>query len=243
MRGLRGRTVLLTRADCGGWSGAVKRLGGRIVHLPCIEIQPLREPALRAQLRLELGRADWLALTSGHGAAAIAMLHTQPLPERLRIAAVGCASAAAAVRLLGRCDLVPPRSSALALGRSLARIVWQEGTAAHVKIVIAAADRGRRDLEVALEPHGIEVIRIPVYRTVPAARRRAKLDLERLGVDAIVIASPSAAEGLLNLARIPAGARVISIGPTTTAAARALGLAVSATAQRPTLKSLLEVLS
>ena len=50
-------------------------------------------------------------------------------------------------------------------------------------------------------------------------------------------ASPSAVTGLLNAAVVPAGARVITIGPTTSAAARAAGLAVSAEAARSELST------
>jgi uroporphyrinogen-III synthase len=245
MRDLGGRTLLLTRAEGDGsdWAAAIQLRGGRILRLPCIEVQVIREPAATARLRREIARADWLALTSRNGVEALAKLNPAPLPPALRIAAVGSATAAAAIGRLGHCNLVPPFSSSLALGQALAQLLELEGTLARARVVVASADRARRDLEQVLEPRGIKIVRIAVYRTVPATPRGPKLDLSSQSIDAILLASPSAAEGLVNLARIPALAQVITIGPTTTAAARALGLKVTAEADRPNIESILEVLS
>jgi uroporphyrinogen-III synthase len=58
----------------------------------------------------------------------------------------------------------------------------------------------------------------------------------------ILLASPSAVLGLVHRAVLPVGAQVVTIGPATTAAARANGLAVAAQARHPDLEGLLEAI-
>lgn len=108
--------------------------------------------------------------------------------------------------------------------------------------MVAAADRAGRQLDELLAPAGWDVVRIAVYRTIPAPPREDKQDLAALGVDAILLASPSAAEGLIRQANVPPQAHVITIGPTTTTAARALGLTVAGEAREPGLEGLLEAI-
>ena len=153
------------------------------------------------------------------------------------IACVGPATAAAARAAFGRADFVEERGRGAALAESLAAKL-RRGEA----VVVCAADRAQRHLEDALAPRGVEVRRLAVYRTIPAPPRDPKIDLGAWGLDAILLASPSAAEGLVNQALVPPRLAVLSIGPTTTAAARALGLAVAGEARRPGLEGLLEVL-
>lgn len=59
----------------------------------------------------------------------------------------------------------------------------------------------------------------------------------------ILLASPSAVKGLLARADVPESVQVFSIGPTTTAAARAAGLQVAGQASRRDLDGLLEMIS
>jgi uroporphyrinogen-III synthase len=60
-----------------------------------------------------------------------------------------------------------------------------------------------------------------------------------LDVDLILLASPSAVEGLLNQVRVEADTRLLSIGPTTSTAIRAAGLEVFAEAEERSLAGML----
>lgn len=245
MRDLAGKTVLLTRAagDADAWAQVIEDRGGRVFHLACIEVQPIRDPGTAASLASALADADWLALTSARGVEAVRALHPAPLPPRLRIAAVGATTAEAAREHLGRVDLVPPEGTGRALAEALARALAESGGAAHARVVAAAADRAQRHVEEVLEPLGTWVSRIAVYRTVPSAPRERRQELGGMGIDAVFLASPSAAQGLVNQANVPPEIAVLSIGPTTTEAARRLGLHVTAEAPRPDLAGLLELLT
>jgi uroporphyrinogen-III synthase len=96
---------------------------------------------------------------------------------------------------------------------------------------------------MSLRTVGAPVTRVDIYRTIPAPAASARRDLARETIHDILLASPSAVAGLLNIARVPEGARVITIGPTTSTAARQRGLTVSAEARRPTFEGLLEAMT
>jgi len=230
---LEGKRVLLTRSveDNRAWSALLHERGAVPLVLACIRTTPSVEAA--EQLVRELGRADWLALSSRRAVDAItgrdAGRKPVPLPERVRVACVGPATAAAALEAFGRVDKVAPLGTGRSLGAELAATLPRSA-----RVVVAAAQEGRVDVEDVLRPAGIDVRRIAVYRTEPVdpvKNGAPPLRIADLAPDAIFLASPSAVRGLLNQALVPPGADVITLGPTTTAAARDVGLEVRAEAK------------
>ncbi len=226
---LAGRTVLVTRRreDAGAWVRRLEDEGARAVVLPCLEIVPVDDPALPRRLAGALAdpATRWFALTSPRGVDAAAGLLARAgtaLPDGVAIAAIGEATAERAARVLGREPLlVAPGGTGASLAAALAERVPPGRS---VTVVIAASDRGSRDLEEVLEPRGVRVARFAVYRTVPAPPRRPRIDLAALGVDTVLLASPSAVEGLLAQADVPPGVRLVAIGPVTARSIRAAGL-------------------
>jgi uroporphyrinogen-III synthase len=63
-----------------------------------------------------------------------------------------------------------------------------------------------------------------------------------LGAASVVLASPSAASGFVHQVELDAPVEIYTIGPSTTAAAQALGLAVTAEAREPSLDGILEAM-
>ena len=57
-----------------------------------------------------------------------------------------------------------------------------------------------------------------------------------------MLASPSAASGFVHQVELDAPVAIYTIGPSTTAAARALGLTVTAEAREPSLEGILEAM-
>jgi len=226
---LLGRTVLVTRRreDAGAWVRRLEEEGARALVLPCLEIVPVDDPSLPRNLAAALAdpATGWLALTSPRGAEVVAGLLAGAgagLPADVAIAAIGEATAAGAVRFLGREPaLVAPDGTGASLAAAL---VERIPAGRRVAVVVAASDRGSRDLEETLGPRGIRVVRFAVYRTVPAPPRRPPLDLGVLGVDTVLLASPSAMEGLLAQADVSGEIRLVAIGPVTARAIRAAGL-------------------
>lgn len=239
---LTGRRVLVTRAleDSGAWAERLSALGADPVILPCIRTEIIDTAETRARLSSALRDADWLCITSPRGADAVAML-TAPLAQSLHIAVVGDATSRAVLTDLGRTSFVARGGTSRALAEEL---VARELSAAArpARIVIAGAEGGRTDAEEVFGRAGDVCTRVNVYRTVAAPRAVNTIDLAAENIGDVLLASPSAVEGLLNLASSPASARIFTIGPTTSAAVVAAGLSVSGEAARPDLDSLVEAM-
>lgn len=245
MSRLEGKTILLTRSaeDSARWARQIRNLGARPIVFPCLRCEPIAGETLTNEFRQALNGASWLVVTSRRGVLRTQELLQADLPADLRIGAVGPRTAEAAWSCWGRVDLVAGKGTGRSLAEDLAD--WHAGQQASTRttVVVAAAEGGRRDLEEVLEPLGARVLRFAVYRTVPAPAEDPRTDLESEGVDVILLASPSAVKGLLARADVPESVQVFSIGPTTTAAARAAGLKVAGQASRRDLDGLLEMIS
>jgi uroporphyrinogen III methyltransferase/synthase len=237
MRRLAGRRVLLTRSaeDCAEWAAQLTALGAAPVVLPCIEAEILDTPELRAQLAQTVPRADWLVLTSRRGVEAFATLHPGSIGNA-RVATVGPATAEAARTTLGRNDLTGAGGTAESLAATLIESGVLQG---RPQVLLALAANADDRLADALQRHA-HCTRFDVYRTIPARPRRLKRPLSSLGADNVLLASPSAVAGFMNQVDVDGPLNVFTIGPSTSAAARAHGLVVTGQARVPSLEGILE---
>jgi uroporphyrinogen-III synthase len=234
------RRVLLTRSedDFAEWAARFDEHGVEAVALPCIRCEPIATPAVKAALAAAVPRADWLVFTSRRGVEAFAALAPAP-PERSRVAVVGAATAQAALAALGRVDLVGRGGTAAGLAATLV----SDGELNHrSKVVLALAANAGNTLERELEGAGAECLRLNLYRTVPASAAEPRRPLSALRVDNVVLASPSAVAGFVHQVDVDVPAKIYTIGPSTTAAARGAGLGVTAEAPKPSLEGILEAM-
>jgi uroporphyrinogen III methyltransferase/synthase len=105
------------------------------------------------------------------------------------------------------------------------------------RVLVARASEARDLLPDALEKRGAEVDVLPLYDTV------AEPLAESLGdPDYVTFTSSSTVRFFLEGASLPAGARVVSIGPVTSETARALGLEVHVEAARHDIDGLVDAL-
>ncbi len=229
--------VTRAAADAEQWARRLRRLGARPVVFPCLESEMIRDPETTTRLRDAIAVADWLVLQSARGADAVASL-AGALPAAVCVAAVGPSTASAARRALGRADFVPSNQSSAGLAAELLPVIGP----GPVRIVVAAAEEGRDDAERLLAAGGMSVTRVNVYRTIPTPPISPRFDIAAQGVDTVLLASPSAVTGLVNRALPAPAIRVVTIGPVTSAAARAAGLVVSAEARAPDLESIVEAM-
>lgn len=95
----------------------------------------------------------------------------------------------------------------------------------------------RDELPTRLRHEGIEVEEVVCYRSVLADEQAARAAAERGAI--LVVASPSVADLLGRVARSTDRPRMLAVGPTTAAAARASGWPPAAVASRPDVESLL----
>jgi uroporphyrinogen-III synthase len=207
---LTGRVVVTTRDRPGRLDRLLAELGATVLHVPLIAIEPLDD------VDVSLEGADWLVVTSQHGADAVGELAAAH-PEVL-LAAVGTRTAEVLAERAGRSvDLVPDRHTAADLVR-----VFPVGEG---RVVAALGDLAS-ELSAGLWDKGWATDTYVVYRTVlqaPDPDVRAAL----LHADAVAFASGSAARAWAAAVGAATPPVVVAIGPTTEAAARGAGLSVT----------------
>ncbi|HZV01789.1 MAG TPA: uroporphyrinogen-III synthase [Planctomycetota bacterium] len=243
MPSLSGKTVVLLRAQ--GQGGALESelrdLGARILFIPVIAIAPPEDPRLLEEAIARRDDYDWIAFTSPN--AVEAFLDRCRGPVRARLASVGP----------GTSDAIRERGHAVALEakesiqEGLARALVGQGVAGK-RVLLPRSAIARDALPKALEEAGARVTCVPAYRTIESETDVSPLTqaLERGEVDAICFTSASTARylarriGEAELARRLSGTRpvVASIGPSTSAALRELGVGRVAEANDHTAKGL-----
>ena len=233
---LTGGTVLVTRArdQAAQLSGRLRALGARVIEAPTIRILPGDTAALEAAVReIASGGYAAVALTSPNGVTALAGAFDAAAVDRaalrepaLLVASLGPGTTAALEEHFGRTpDLMPPDATTAAFGQ-----VFPTGRG---MVLLPCADLAATDLQDVLRAKGWQSIRIDAYVTA-APGVLADDVLERLGhgdVDVIVFTSASTARNFAALARgVAWSARVVSIGPVTSAACRDVSIGVTAEA-------------
>ena len=235
---LFGRTIVVTRAreQMSELRERLGALGAAVLEVPAIRCTPLDFAVP------DLEHFGWLVFTSATGVDAFfdgglgpAGLDARALAG-LRIAVIGPGTAAALERRGLRADLLPERFVAESLVDA-----FPTGTE---RVLLARAEVARDVLPDGLARKGHDVEVLAVYRTEPAAIGPAALDRIRSGpVDAITFTSSSTVENFCAaMGGAPADprARVVSIGPVTSEAARAHGMCVDAEAEPHTIDGLVD---
>jgi uroporphyrinogen III methyltransferase/synthase len=244
-RPLHGRRVVVTRAraQASGLAAALRALGAAVIELPAIRIEPLLEaPEVRAAAAA-VGAYELICLTSANGvellfeAMAAADLDSRALAGAT-VAAIGPGTARALAERGILADVVPERSVAESLIEALADIEVERS-----KVLIARAAEARDVLPDALRERGAEVDVVAFYETV-----REQPDDEAIAAaadaDYVTFTSASTVRNLTEAlaGRFPGAARIVSIGPVTSGAARAAGLSVDVEAQSHDIDGLLTAL-
>ena len=234
-RPLHGRRVVVTRAraQASGMAAAVAALGAEVVELPAIRIEPRIDTDEVAATVANLHAYALVCLTSPNGVR----LLFEAMAEQSRdaralasatVAAIGPGTAAALRERGVIADVVPERFVAEGLADALA------GVDVNGKpVLVARAAEAREVLPDALRDRGGEVDVVALYETVredpePAAIAAA------MEADYVTFTSSSTVRNLMAVldGRFPERARVVSIGPVTSEAAREAGLDVHVEAQR-----------
>lgn len=246
-RPLHGRRVVVTRAraQASELAARLRALGAEAVEAPAIRIVPRPVEGDLAAALERIGDYALVCLTSPNGAALLlGALAARGRDARAlagaALAAIGPGTAAELARRGLRADIVPERAIAEALAEALATVDVKGKRA-----LVARAAEARDVLPDALRERGAEVDVVALYETV-----RERLSPEELaaldGADWITFTSASTVRNLLEAIggreRLPASARVVSIGPIASEAAREAGLEVHAEARRHDIDGLVEAL-
>jgi len=237
-RPLHGRTVAVTRAraQASGLASRLRELGAEVIEAPAIRIVALGGDAP------DLSGYDLVCLTSPNGVALLFdRLERAGADARAlagaTVAAIGPGTARA---LRGRgvlADVVPERFVAESLVEAL------RDRPVHRALVARAAE-ARDVLPDALRARGAAVDVLALYETV--AEQLSEGELAALhGADYVTFTSSSTVRYLLEAAEGPEsldGARLVSIGPVTSATLREHGLAPDVEATRHDVDGLVEAL-
>jgi uroporphyrinogen-III synthase len=219
--------VLVTRPAEGAASvlDTLDVAGFAPVGVATIEVRP--EPpgdALDGAIAGAATRGGWLVVTSPNGVratlAALARRAVQPAAARWGV--VGSASAAVLDRT-GTTPFVPSRAVGAALAAELPLSPGDE-------VLLVRGDLADPGVGDALRARGAAVAEVIAYRTHegPEASRPLLAAALAEPVDALVLASGSAARGLVSLAPAAEMGRLLAtpavcIGPSTASVARSLG--------------------
>jgi uroporphyrinogen III methyltransferase/synthase len=230
-RPLHGRRVAVTRAraQASGLAAQLRDLGAEVVETPAIRVEPRPMGGEIATAISDLPDYSLVCFTSTNGARIFfAALAERGLDARTLagsiVAAIGPGTARELEQHGVRADIVPSRSIAEALVEALADTPV-EGR----RVLVARGGAGRDVVPKALRERGAEVDIVALYDTVVeplSEEQRALL----ANVDYVTFTSASSVRNLLDSlgeGDVSLGdARIVSIGPITTAAASELGLTV-----------------
>lgn len=237
-RPLGGRQFLLTRPrrNMSSLAGKLRDLGAQVIEMPAIHTEPIspNEP-LRLALEQfqETGQGRWLIFTSPVGVSVFfdalkeqkTDLRSVLCGSRVRIGAIGSATAAALEEYGLIADTVPETYSAGELGRAVA-----EQSEPGEYVLVVRAEKGSEELIPPLREKELVVNDIPLYRTVyevnPILRENVMHMLKEGEIDAVTFTSGSTVRGFvramgeMDYSRL----RAVCIGEQTARAAAEYGM-------------------
>ncbi len=209
---------------------SLERRGAWVIHCPTIRIATSPD-SVHTHWAVEQHEGyDLIVFTSVNGVAVfwdqlVAIREVAKLPEGLRTAAIGPATAEALLERGVVADLVPDEYVAEAVAGALA----QRYDLAGRRMLLPRAAGARKVLPERLRAAGAEVDELVVYESRPDPEGIAQLREanDRGEVDMVTFTAVSTIRHFVDLAGASlGGSRAAVIGPVTAAAAREVGLRV-----------------
>ncbi len=255
---LAGRKIVVTRSRA--QARALRELleadGADVIEVPAIRIAPPDDYGPVDAAIDRLAEYQWIVFTSQNAVGAFIDRLLQARAggaedlNRLRIAAIGPATARALLAHGLRPSLAPERFVAEALVDAFAREAVAGGVPGDLRgtrVLLPRAAEARSVLPDGLRALGASVDVVAVYRVEVERDQPPEVWRRLSGLDAVTFTSPSTVRNLVELmgaetSRLLGGALVACIGPVTAAAAQACGLTVGLVADTYTVPGLAEAL-
>ena len=245
---LFGQRIVVTRPreQAAALSDRLRALGAEVLTLPTIEIRPPDDWSPLDAAIAELDAYDWLIFTSANGVR----YFVERLDEsnrdlrdiRAKICAIGPATAESLARLHIKVDRTPEEYVA----ESLLAVLSTEDLQGQ-RILLPRARVARDVIPVELEKAGAEVSVVPAYQTVLPEDVTARVERLLEGSrkpDWVTFTSSSTVRNFVSVCPVERldGVRVASIGPITSATARALALRVDVEAPKYTVGGVVDAI-
>ncbi len=247
-RPLFGKRIVVTRTrkQASGLSSQLRALGADVIQLPTIRIEPPSDLREFAELVQDAHSYDWIVFTSPNGVDGFFEIFFKLYDDAreigaAKIAAIGPATAQRVKDFRLHVDLQPEEFVAEAVVKEFEKT----GGVENLRILIARAEKARDLLPKRLGGMGAIVDEAFAYQTVPETRdvTGAHRRFSTEGADLITFTSSSTVENFLDLKLPwPAGMKVASIGPITSATLRERGLSVDVEAKRHDVVGLIEAI-
>lgn len=250
---LSGRRIAVTRpsGSASDWRARLEAQGAEVLELPLIQVTKDVNLNTLAEVFQEFGGYEWVIFTSVNGVKYFFEEFHRVFDDirslgLVRIAVVGEATAAAIREQHLRVELQPKKAT----GEELVKELVAREAIDSAKVLVVTGNRNREVVVERLNEARAIVDQLPVYRTeeTDLAADPVAGDFRAKGADAILFASPSAVQSFMDQAaalKPAAKARrplAGSIGPTTSAAMKQLGLPVDFEAAEPNLDALIAAL-
>jgi uroporphyrinogen III methyltransferase/synthase len=238
-RPLFGQKVLITRPahQADDLARPLAELGAEVLFQPAIEIRPLASTDTSDRLLESLDRFDWLVFSSANGVRYFfeRLEHIgRDLRAlgRIKIAAIGSATAGELAGYHLKADLVPDEFRAESLAQALA------GGAAGRRLLLVRASRGREVLAEELSKAGGAVEQVVVYESIDVEQPTPEI-AERMAagqIDWTTVTSSAIARSLAKMfGDSLERTRLVSISPITSTTLRELGYEPAAEAKEYTM--------
>jgi uroporphyrinogen-III synthase len=243
---LAGKRIVVTRAaeQAGELCARLDAAGAVPLRCPTILIAP---PLTYGEMDAALAGLDavaWVVFMSANGVRFVLDRAESEGRDRVlrsvRVAAVGRTTAKLLETRNVPVAFVPGEEGGRTLADTLPDV---DGRA----VLLVQGDRSDPMLARVFEARGARVTALAAYRTLPSAPSGPGLEALKEGADALTFTSPSTVEGFVSLGPDWRGlarrAVVVTIGPTTTAAALSRGLGVHAEAHERNMSALVDAVA
>jgi uroporphyrinogen III methyltransferase/synthase len=217
--------VAITRdePEAGPLAEALRRHGLVPSACPVLKEAPPADPGRLAEAVAHLDQYAWVICASARAVEALGRGRSTPWPRTIQAAAVGAPTAAALERLGAQAPVVPPVAGSAPLWEVLSPLDQWPGR----RVLLLTTPGGRTTLTEHLGAAGARVDVVEAYRMVPRDPAEIRRDWAASGAEALVLASPRAALGLIEaiggdaLKRLRA---VVVIGETTAGVLQPFGI-------------------
>ncbi len=247
-RPLFGKRIVVTRTrtQASGLSSALRDLGGDVLEIPTIRIEPPVNLLEFGQLVQDSHGYDWIVFTSPNGVDAFFQMFFKLYSDireigGARIAAIGPATAARLKEYHLKVDLQPKEYVA----EGVIKAFEAESSVENLRFLLVHPEQARDVIATGLSKLGAIVDEAIAYRTVPETGdvSGARARFENEGAELITFTSSSTVENFLALKLpLPAGMKTASIGPVTSKTMREHGLKVDIEAAQFDIPGLLNAI-